>query len=55
MAVKFQLILLASRISQYTLFTPQFIMAVVPYEISSTAVLLIYLFVSSFGSNIAEV
>jgi len=52
MAVKFQLILLASRISRYTLL---FITAVVPYEIPSTAVLLIYLFVSFFFSNITEV
>ena len=44
MAAKFQLILLASHISQHTLFTFYFIMAVVPYEIPSKVVLLIYLF-----------
>jgi len=55
MAVNFQLILLASRIRQHTLFTLSFIMAIVPYEIPSTPILLIYLFVSSFGSNITEV
>jgi hypothetical protein len=55
MAVNFQLILLASRISQYTRFTLYYIMAIVPYEIPSTAVLLIDLFVSPFGSKITEV